>query len=383
MKYILAILLPLSLWGMNGLYQIGYGAQGKGMGGVAVALPQDSLVVAINPAGLSCLCKRVDIGLDWLKEEANTHLGKHIHSNQNFVFPELGLAAPLPCHLTGGLAFFRKGVLATDYGTPTPFGTSNPSFLVDQYYFTPSLAWAINSCHSVGVALNISYNRLEAHGLENLMNFSVHPSDVTNRGVDAEWGFGVTIGWLGNFMDFLTLGVSYETKNWVEKFARYRGLAPKGGNFSTPSTFWLGAACFLSDCFVLSTDFGYHLWNTVPAYGNTSNTNQPDGAASGPGLGWRNQFVFKLGAAFDFLPCWTARVGYNFGQQVVPTRELLNNTLLAPVVIHHITAGLSYAWQCHQFTLAYIHGFENKVSRSPVSTEGETDQVSLSWGKVF
>ena len=49
----------------NGYFMHGYGIASKAMGGVGYALPQDSLVVASNPAGLTLVGDRYDIGVDW------------------------------------------------------------------------------------------------------------------------------------------------------------------------------------------------------------------------------------------------------------------------------------------------------------------------------
>ena len=43
-------LLPFSAGATTGYFQHGYGIKAKGMGGVGIALPQDSLAAATNPA---------------------------------------------------------------------------------------------------------------------------------------------------------------------------------------------------------------------------------------------------------------------------------------------------------------------------------------------
>lgn len=51
----------------NGYFQHGYGIKSQGMGGVGIALPQDSLTAAINPAGMGLIGNRYDFGINYFK----------------------------------------------------------------------------------------------------------------------------------------------------------------------------------------------------------------------------------------------------------------------------------------------------------------------------
>ncbi len=49
-----------------GTFDVGYGSKSRGMGGCAVALPQDTYVGAINPAGMVWIGNRLDAGFQFL-----------------------------------------------------------------------------------------------------------------------------------------------------------------------------------------------------------------------------------------------------------------------------------------------------------------------------
>ncbi|MDE2353380.1 MAG: long-chain fatty acid transporter, partial [Betaproteobacteria bacterium] len=51
----------------NGYFAIGYGQKSVGMGGVGIALPQDALAAASNPAGMVWVGDRTDLGLEWFR----------------------------------------------------------------------------------------------------------------------------------------------------------------------------------------------------------------------------------------------------------------------------------------------------------------------------
>lgn len=58
-----ALLAPVLAGATNGYFSHGYGAKSQGMAGVGIALPQDALAAATNPAGTAAVGNRYDLGL--------------------------------------------------------------------------------------------------------------------------------------------------------------------------------------------------------------------------------------------------------------------------------------------------------------------------------
>ena len=48
-----ALAAPSTVFATNGMYMIGYGAKATSMGGAGVAYPQDAMITAYNPAGMT------------------------------------------------------------------------------------------------------------------------------------------------------------------------------------------------------------------------------------------------------------------------------------------------------------------------------------------
>ena len=69
-----AALAPTAAFATTGYFQHGYGIKAKGMGGVGIALPQDSLAAATNPAGMAFVGNRLDAGLDWFRPIRDTEI---------------------------------------------------------------------------------------------------------------------------------------------------------------------------------------------------------------------------------------------------------------------------------------------------------------------
>ena len=59
------VFLPGLALATTGYFALGYGVKSAGMGGVGIALPQDGLAAATNPAGTAFVSDRVDLGLTW------------------------------------------------------------------------------------------------------------------------------------------------------------------------------------------------------------------------------------------------------------------------------------------------------------------------------
>ena len=60
-----AMFSPLFAHATNGYFSNGYGIKSQGIAGIGVALPQDGLAAASNPAGTALVGDRIDVGLSW------------------------------------------------------------------------------------------------------------------------------------------------------------------------------------------------------------------------------------------------------------------------------------------------------------------------------
>ena len=58
------IAAPSLTYATNGMFLIGYGTKSRGVGGVAIAMPQDAIAGAVNPATISYVGSRADAGMD-------------------------------------------------------------------------------------------------------------------------------------------------------------------------------------------------------------------------------------------------------------------------------------------------------------------------------
>jgi long-chain fatty acid transport protein len=95
---------------------------------------------------------------------------------------------------------------------------------------------------------------------------------------------------------------------------------------------------------------------------NPGNPNYCLGGSNGPGFGWEDMTVFKLGVQYRINEEWTVRAGWNYGEQPIPNSQTMFNVLAPATVENHLTLGASWNLdKTQELTFAYMHAFEKTV----------------------
>jgi long-chain fatty acid transport protein len=375
-----AALAPLAAHATTGYFSHGYGLKAKAMGGVGIALPQDALAAATNPAGMARVGNRLDVGLDWFAPDRGSQITGNIFPGVNgsydgsdtesFLIPEFGYNRMISPNLALGVSVFGNGGMNTDYkASPfTGFGGASPAGVdLMQLFVAPTVAWK-SGAHAFGASLNLAYQRFEAKGLQPFAGFSSDPANLTNRGHDDATGWGVRVGWTGQLAPWVTLGATYQTKTRMGSFDKYKGLFADGGEFDIPENFGVGIAVKAMPRLTVAADIQRINYGDIPAVGNPIDclfTGCQLGGPNGAGFGWRNTTVYKLGVAYEWSPRLTLRGGFVTLKQPIPSSQTLFNILAPGVVEDHLTLGAT--WQLSpqsELTVGYMHAFEKKVNGS-------------------
>lgn len=370
-RNVLAVALLFSLFSSHliasdGDLPVGLGAYSKGMGGVGIALPQDALIGAVNPAGTGWIGNRIDtvVGYGKYNQQAKirkNHFGSNrtFHSRPDIFLSESGYNMQLTPCLSWGLALWGRGN-DVDYGRRIrALGRKKVTGGFLHYIATPTLAWKINCNHTIGIGFNFNIGRFHMKGIENFEKFSIEPKHVSHRKAVYEPGVAFKIGWMGQLTSCLTAGITYETTNFYRKFKKFRGYIPDHANGDLPQRVGAGFAYRLGQ-WVFASDLYGIFWKERKFYGNKFNHHE-FGSKHGPGLGWKNQLVYKLGVAYDFNNCWTLRTGVSLGSRLISSRETFNNIPFNLLARNHWTLGATWKRSCHDFTAAFVYGFANEV----------------------
>jgi long-chain fatty acid transport protein len=367
----------------DGYFAHGYGIKSQGMGGVGIALPQDALAAASNPAGLGLVGDRVDFGVTWFRPIRESEIvgnggGAGVNGTydandtKNFIIPEFGYNRQINPSVTFGVSVYGNGGMNTDYKKPVPLlGSTQPGVDLIQLFVAPTATWKVTPSNTIGVSINLAYQRFEAKGLQNFDNsfFTKSPGNVTNNGHDNSYGAGLHLGWIGQLNDAVTVGATYQTKTYMSKFDKYKGLFAEDGDFDIPSTYGIGIAVKATPQLTIAADVQRINYSDVKSVGNLSLSNLAPiaqlGSTNGSGFGWRDVTAVKLGASYAYNDFLTFRAGYNHSTQPIRSSETLFNILAPGVVQDHVTLGATYVLpNKSELSFAYMHAFEENVNGS-------------------
>jgi long-chain fatty acid transport protein len=358
----------------NGYLIHGIGTRAKAMAGAGVALPLDALAAGTNPAGIVWIGKRYDAGVAVFNPVRQYTIsgvpsqfpgtfglipGTVESGSETFVVPNFGANWEVGADSAFGLAIFGQGGMNTDYPTNTFFGSSPTGVNLSQLFIMPSYATKLGGQHSFGIAPIIAFQQFEAEGLEAFGLFSSDPANLTNNGADDSLGYGVKIGYLGQWTDSVSFGVAYQSEVSMEEFSDYAGLFAGQGGFDIPSNWIAGIAIQLTESTVLALDVQEIAYSDVDSVHNPLIPNllqAPLGADGAAGFGWQDMTVVKLGLEWGGGPSWKWRAGYSSGDQPIPDSEVLFNILAPGVMEEHITFGFSRERASGgAFSLALMH----------------------------
>lgn len=272
----------------TGYFMHAYGVKAQGNAGVSIAQFQDALSIANNPAGLSWVGNRIDIGASIFSPDRSANITANQLPNANgsydgngrayFVLPEIALNHQINDQVALGLAVYGNGGMNTGY-QDNPFaafgnrGTAGVD--LTQVFVSPAVSWKYAANQSVGVATNILYQRFEARGIQGFAGFSSDASNLSNRGKQSATGLGARVGWSGIFFnDRLTLGASYASKINADRFDQYRGLFAEHGDFDVPENYAVGAALKVSPQFTIAADVQRINYSDVKSVGHSFDVGQ-------------------------------------------------------------------------------------------------------------
>jgi long-chain fatty acid transport protein len=438
--------IPSAALATDGYYPHGYGMKAKGMGGAATAMAVDAYGGANNPASMVWAGDRLDIGLDLFSPKRSAErtgavapaagfasINGSANSESNiFYVPEFGYNKMLGRDMSVGVSVYGNGGMNTDYQggqipgnticggfNPTPApptstsaynllcGTGKLGQNLEQLVVAPTFAMKVNKDHSFGASLLLAYQRFKAEGLDGFWGFTQYGTgtpanwaannNLTNRGNDSSFGYGLRLGWMGKVSDTVTMGASYATKTKMRKLDMYKDLFPAQGYFDMPSNLSLGIAVKTTPNLTVAADIQRIDYSGIKSIANPSTNSGAAVAATGfttgslgcdscRGFGWVSVSVFKIGFEYQTAPNLTLRAGYNHTDNPIQGRDVTFNIIAPGVVKNHATLGFTYNLSPDsELTMAYMHAFKNSVQESslinafvpPGSGLGGTEKITM------
>ena len=374
----------------DGYFLLGYGTVSKGMGGTGAAVATNTLAAAANPAAMAFVGPGYDLGLSLFAPDREFTVtgnpsgypgtfglapGTVSSSTSVFLVPNLGANWKVGKSDYIGVSIYGNGGMNTTYNAPV-FGFDPTGIDMGKFYVAPTWSHKLGENHAIGVTPIVSWQRFKAYGLYAFGQMSSDPTKLTDNGYSTSFGFGGRIGYMGNLTEWLSVGASYQTEIAYGKLSGYAGLFAEHGYFDDPANWTVGIAVKPVSCVTVAFDVQQIYFSKEESVGNPMFPNLMTkrlGDDGGPGFGWQDMTVYKLGVQWQVSDAVTLRAGYAYGKQPIPESEMLFNILAPGIIEQHATVGLGWTVsKGNTLQLAITRAFPKTVSGpNPLEAPGQ------------
>ncbi|MDO6464443.1 OmpP1/FadL family transporter [Pseudoalteromonas carrageenovora] len=349
----------------NGYFTHGYGMTHKGMVGAGVALSEELMSGANNPATFLANGTQLSVGLElfspdrkYSASDVDTfypdafYLQAKTQKSDNtlFAIPEFAIGHQLNDKVSIGLLVYGNGGMNTDYSADSePEGTfyaGTTGVDLKQMFISPTISYKLNEQIRLGVSPIYAVQQFKATGLGNFAPFSQSPQALTNNGTDTSTGLGIQLGISQDINSSLSWGASYRSSVSMQEFDSYKGLFAEQGGFDLPSSLQIGAAYKITPNNQLVFDWQKINYSEVNSIANPIGNlmSAPLGGDAGAGFGWDDMTIYKLGYQWQRSAKQKIRFGVSYTEQPIPSSNVLLNILAPGVQEWHFTTGFSHSF---------------------------------------
>jgi long-chain fatty acid transport protein len=323
----------------NGTKLPGYGVANFGMGGAGIGYALDATAAANNPAGMGFIGSRHDFGISTIFVDVRTSaFGRDIRDNGfAAAIPNGGFNIDLKNGWTFGLSSWGAGA-GVNYGEkfiPSPFAPgSNFRSNLAQTFIAPTATYEIAPGHRIGFSVVGLVQRITLGGLQF--------AGVDNRGVDWSFGAGVKVGYMGQIAPNMTLGVTYASPVWSTSFGKYDDVLAGKGRLTMPQEAGVGVAIKLVPLLTMAIDYQWINWSASRAAGNVFGSPGALGASNGPGFGWKDSHIIRVGLDYKVNEHLNVRIGGNFSNNISRGNSTFLSALAPLISGPAVTSGFTY-----------------------------------------
>ncbi len=190
----------------------------------------------------------------------------------------------------------------------------------------PNLAYKINDMLSVGLGVSFQYADVK---LERKINNAVFggAGDANSKATGDDWGAGFNVGLLFEPMKGTRLGLAYRSKithglrgdldinNIAAAAPLNNGITKISADLVTPETVDFSFSQDLGEAW---TVLGSVVWTRWNRFNELDIRSQVTGTSiTNERQGWKNVFMFSLGADWKFAKDWVAHIGAAYDQSPI------------------------------------------------------------------
>ena len=425
-----------AVFATNGYNSHGVGTKNKAMAGAGLAMPEQSISMANNPASLTQVENEFDFSVALFSpirsysssaSQANGQFGAFTidPTNQDsgreyFIIPTVSKNWKIDDESTWGIAFYGKGGMNTKFSSgsatfdpdgpgpvtattfPGVFGGGNQTGVdLSQALFDIGYARQITDRTSLGISAVLAYQLFEANGLGAFAGFTntfnasggtVFPNNLTNNAHDTSMGGGLKVGFHTNLNDSISIAASYTSKLFMSDFDSYSDLFAEGGGFDIPAGIKAGITFKSDKNLYTSLDIEHTYYSDVDSIGNpvatlfgcpaiagpAGNLNNCLGGSQGGGFGWDDVTTYKLGFQWNGNNI-VYRAGYSYTDQPIDEKDVIFNIIAPGVIEHHVTFGFTkeISDSDKEWSMALMYAPENKVKGSNAFDPSQEIEIAM------
>ena len=393
----------------EGYFAHGYGAINKSMAGAGVAAGFDAMSQATNPASLALVETQLTIDLSVFSPHRSYEvtgdpsndpgpppafgLGPgSFDSDQNYFYiPSVGNAWEIDDSSTWGWALYANGGMNTTWPAEAvctvgtgPFCGGKAGIDLGQAFLQFTYAQEMSPEVYIGVSPIFAAQRFKAEGLTAFSGMSSNPDRLTDEGYDWSYGYGLKIGIQADIGAGFSFGAAYQTEMFMTNFKKYSGLFTNGGEFNIPASLQAGFAWQAESGFIVALDYKRIFYGDVDAVSNAfaklDTLSDPAvllGSPGGPGFGWDDVDIVKLGLEVPVGSSVRLRAGASLNTNPIPETEVMFNILAPGVQEQHFTAGMT--WQVgdnHAINIAGMYSPASSV-QGPNAMDPDAQTIEL------
>jgi len=359
---IATLLITTPLWATNGYFTHGVGTKNKGMAGAGLAMPEDAISVANNPAAALANAGKYDLGIAVFSPLRSYKTGdslangqggaftigpNDIDSDKNYFFiPHMAGAWAIDDVSAWSIAFYGRGGMNTRWegGTATfdpgfgvtewpgtygggltgdgPNGTAGVD--LSQAFLEFGYARAAGEQFTWGVSLIGVMQVFSARGVgtfapytetfnRNFVPGQPPPAveNLSNNGHDQSYGWGAKVGFQWDLTDKFAFAGSYQSKMRMSDFDKYSDLFAESGGFDIPASLKFGITFRPNEGLALSFDIENIAYDEIDSIANPVRNvyNCPSAGLNGTDVS--SCFGGKNGGGFG----WEDMTVYKIGAQ--------------------------------------------------------------------
>ena len=317
---VVGLLLAGNAFATNGYFTHGNGTKNKSMAGAGIALPEDAIDVANNPAVAPFVGDQLIFGASVFSpirkysttaSDFNGGCGpggcaitigpNSIESDSNyFIIPHIAKSWQIDESTAWALAFYGRGGMNTDWkggtatfdpdgpGTdfgpmvfPGTYGAGDAGVDFNQAFLDVAWAKRVNERVSLGIAGVFVAQWFKADGVGSFAPLTetyarsfvetgmpANPTALTNNGHDWAYGAGLKIGLHAALSERVTFGLMYQSKIWMTEFDDYADLFAEQGDMDIPPDLKIGLTFHANQKTALSFDIEHIWYSDIGSVGN-------------------------------------------------------------------------------------------------------------------